>query len=129
MIDYSTNMMGPVNIEWYRERGLTKVTNKAIESELFAERLGKQVGDEHEFEEITEFWSGGRIDIYGVPGEHHPIEYSLPIMDGLSWNLFSDWLDEIQTQELKTLDELIQSFEQDTGHKIRWASENLDKCE
>jgi len=102
VISYSTNMMGPVSLHWYRERGLL-----------------------NQSDEVTEYWAGGRIDIYGVPGEHYPIEYALPIMDGTSWNLFSDWLDEYETIELKTYDQLLSAFEADTDHVIRWAHEEF----
>jgi len=102
MIQYSTNMMGPVSLDWYRERGLLDESGQP-----------------------KEYWAGGRIDIYGVPGEHYPIEYALPIMDGTSWNLFSDWLDEYKTIELKTFNQLLSAFEADTDHVIRWAHEEF----
>jgi len=102
MIQYSTNMMGPVSLDWYRERGLTDESGQP-----------------------KEYWAGGRIDIYGVPGEHYPIEYALPIMDGESWNIFSDWLDEYETKELVLFERIINTFEMETGHKIRWADEEF----
>lgn len=126
MIQYSTNMMGPVSLDWYRERGLTAMVSWTLESDIFAEMFGKRPGDQHEQEEVTEYWAGGRIDIYGVPGEHHPIEYSLPIMDGESWNIFSDWLDEYETEEFASFGQIISTFETETGHKIRWADEEFN---
>ena len=30
MITYSTNMMGPVSMSWYRERGLTKTVREVL---------------------------------------------------------------------------------------------------
>ena len=110
MISYSTNWMGPISLDWFRERGLTQM-----------------VGD---LEDVTEYWCGGRIDIYGLDeveyyGGRH--EYSLPIMDGVSWNLFSDWLDNYETIELKTYEQLLSAFEADTDHVIRWAHEEFDK--
>jgi len=102
MIQYSTNMMGPVSLDWYRERGLLDESGQP-----------------------KEYWAGGRIDIYGVPGEHYPIEYALPIMNGESWNIFSDWLDEYETKELVSFEQIINMFETKTGHKIRWADEEF----
>ena len=125
MISYSVNFMGPISLDWYRERGLTKMESVPLELEEIADRLDKQIGDEHEFERVTEYWAGGRIDIYGVPDENYPLEYALPIMDGTSWNLFSDWLDEYETIELKTFDQLMSAFEADTDHVIRWAHEEF----
>lgn len=103
MISYSTNWMGPVDRGWYEERGIDPENG---------------------------YWSGGRIDIYGLDeveyycGRH---EYGLPIMDGLSWNLFSEWLDNYETTELKTYEQLLSAFETDTDHKIRWAHEEFNK--
>lgn len=127
-IQYSTNHMGPVSLDWYRERGLTKMVSRSLESEFLAKKLDKQVGDEYEFETITEHWAGGRIDIYGLDEHEYYCgrsEYALPIMDGTSWDLFSDWLDEYETIELKTFDQLLSAFEADTDHVIRWAHEEF----
>ena len=62
---------------------------------------------------------GGRIDI------HHPNfaynnEYGVDIMEGESWGLLSDWLDDLSLDELPTKDELFQMFEEQTGHKIKY---------
>ena len=70
-----------------------------------------------------EHWAGGRIDIYGVPGEHYPIEYGLPPMHVDDWNAFGDWLWDLETKEKVPYDELIRLFEKDYGKKIRWADE------
>ena len=128
MISYSVNFMGPISLDWYRERGLTKMESVPLELEEIADMLGKQIGDEHEFERVTEHWAGGRIDIYGLDENEYYCgrsEYALPIMDGTSWNLFSDWLDEYETIELKTFDQLMSAFEADTDHVIRWAHEEF----
>ena len=70
-----------------------------------------------------EHWAAGRIDIYGVPGEHYPVEYGLPPMHGEDWNALSDWLDEFESEEQVPYDELITLFEKHYGKKIRWADE------
>ena len=71
-----------------------------------------------------EHWAGGRIDIYGVPGEHYPIEYGLSPMHVEDWNALSDFLDSIETTRLLEYEELIEMFENDYGKKIRWADES-----
>lgn len=99
MITYSTNWMGPVSMNWYRERGL--LDSKGV---------------------ITLYYSAGRIDIRdstkpGYDGWH---EYGLAPMHGEDWNDFSEWLDDFKSQELLDFDDLIAQYEEDRGRKIRW---------
>lgn len=94
-IEYSVNIMGPVSIDWFEKR------------------------------DTTESWVGGRIDIYGVPDEHYPIDYSLPIMHGDSLALFDNWLCTYTTEELVSFEKIVSDFENDTGHTIRWAHEEF----
>lgn len=72
-----------------------------------------------------EYWAAGRIDIYDVPGEHYPLEYSLPPMHVEDWNALSDWLDDLTTTELWEYDMLISIFEGEVlnGREIRWCKE------
>ena len=108
-ISYSTNWMGPISIKWYRDHGLTRQVWKKVESDMV--------------EEIITYYAGGRIDIRGLDdvdsynGWH---EYSVPIMHGEDWNKFSDWLDDLMTDDLLEYEQLIEMFENDTGCKIRW---------
>jgi hypothetical protein len=89
--------MGPISNQWYEERGLNP---------------------------SKDCWAGGRIDIYGLDereyfeGKH---EYSLPVMDCESWEMFSEWLDDYESNVLKSYEELLSTFEADTNHKINWA--------
>ena len=99
MITYSTNWMGPVNMQWFEERGLV------------------------ENNEITTYYSGGRIDIRGVPDEPWGLEYSLPIMHGEDWNALGEYLWDLETEELLPYDTLIEQFETHYGKRIRWADE------
>ena len=67
-------------------------------------------------------YSGGRIDIrdsdkLGYDGWD---EYGLPFMSTESWNILSDWLMELETDTKLSYNELMERFESDTGHKIRW---------
>lgn len=70
--------------------------------------------------EHGDHWAAGRIDIYGVPGEHYPIEYSLPPMHVEDWNKLSDWLDTLETEELWSFEDLIGNFQLIHDTKIRW---------
>ena len=123
-ISYSTNMMGPITIDWYRDRGLVKQTKETLTEKSILVQLGiKQAGDVPEYNEIVTHYAGGRIDIYGVPGEHYPLEYAISPMHGEDWNDFSGWLDDFETEDLWELDDLIGQYEQESGRKIRWATD------
>jgi hypothetical protein len=128
MIRYSTNWMGPVSIAWYQERGLTKMAVHSVDNKFTAELRQLNIGDTFLREEILEQYSGGRIDIRGLDHDDYyagQSEYSLPTMHGLSWNLFSEWLDDFTSEELVPYEELIDRFETETGHTIKWAPEKL----
>jgi len=101
MIMYSTNWMGPVNMQWFEERGLVE-NNK-----------------------ITTYYSAGRIDIRDSSKEGYDgwNEYSLPPMHGEDWNDFSEWLESLSTFELWEYEDLIEQYEEDRGRKIRWAND------
>ena len=105
-ISYSTNWMGPVNMQWFEERGL--VENK----------------------EITTYYSAGRIDIRDSSKEGYDgwNEYSLPPMHGEDWNKLSEWLYNFKTERLYGYYELIDTFEEETGIKIRWSEDIWFKC-
>lgn len=68
-------------------------------------------------------WAAGRIDIYGVPDEPYPIEYSLPVMNSIDWEDFSKWLDDLETEELLSLEGILEKYFVDTGRIIRWWKE------
>lgn len=94
MISYSTNWMGPVSTGWYTQRG------------------------------IMEQCCAGRIDIRGVPDAPWGLEYGLRPMLAESWSLLSDWLDDFESKTLLELDDLLDLFETETGHKILWIQED-----
>src|SRR5210317_1136915 len=131
MITYSTNFMGPISMNWYRERGLTHMVEQTCESELIrnALRTSKalnypdiEIGDTYEIEDVKVHYSAGRIDIrddskHGYDGWD---EYGVSPMHGEDWNALSDWLWDLETEEKVPYDELIALFEKDYGKKIRW---------
>ena len=127
-VSYSTNFMGPISMDWYKQRGYTKRVVKFIDSD-FLSRIRKQpLGTKYEVDEVIEEWAGGRIDIYGLdPAEHWNgmSEYSLPIMRAESWGELTEWLDDFESEELLEFDDLINTFETETGHKIEWEKNDL----
>jgi hypothetical protein len=124
MITYSTNMMGPWSMDWYRERGLTHKETRVVQENSVLAKNGHKVGDVLEYDEITTHYGGGRIDIRGLDDSEFYNgwgEYSLPIMHGEDFNALSDWLDEQEDENVRNYDELIGDFEREYGKKIRWA--------
>jgi hypothetical protein len=121
MVSYSTNWMGPININWYHERGLTKIITKTLTEDC--RFTSNKMGDTITLTDITERWSGGRIDVYGT-GEPYGDELSLPIMHGEDYARFSVWLRTFKTETMWTLKQLVQEYEK-TNPKIRWALEHF----
>jgi len=124
-ISYSTNWMGPISLDWYRERGLTQQVWKKVESEFVADLRKMDIGESYLAEEITTHYAGGRIDIRGVPDEPYGLEYSLAPMRAEDWNRLSEWLDALETDDVWEFTHLIDMYEK-TNPKIRWAKE-IDK--
>ena len=114
MISYSTNWMGPVSTRWYEERDIPFVMKKTSGKLLPAV----------EYKDYLESYSCGRIDIYGLDEEEYwsgKHEYGLAPMRTEDWNAFSDWLDEMQTEELWSYEKLIEHFQYYNKADIRWA--------
>ena len=131
MISYSTNMMGPVSMQWYEERGLTKKVREVLEEggTIYPKGLGP--GDVWEYDVVTTYYAAGRIDIRGVPGEAYWNgwhEYSVAPMHGEDWNALSEWLDSFSAFELWEYEDLIEEFEEEYGRKIRWAEDTWYNC-
>ena len=126
MITYSTNMMGPINMSWYQERGLTKKVRKVLQEgeTIYPKDLGP--GDVWEYEVVTTYYAGGRIDIRGVPGDEYWNgwhEYGVAPMHGEDWNALGDYLWDLTTEELLSYNTLIEQFETHYGKRIRWADD------
>jgi len=120
---YSTNMMGPWNLNWYRDRNLLQHVWKTVETEETANRRRMDIGEKYLIEEVTEQYAGGRIDIRGDTESPYGDEYSVPPMLMEDWNAFGDWLWDLETTEQWDYDILISIFEGEVlnGRKIRWA--------
>lgn len=114
MISYSTNFMGPIHNSWYDKRGIPFTETKHISGED---------GQEYTHKEYEYYCAGGRIDVYGVDEQEYycgRTELSLPIMKMVCFNMFSEWLDDFETEELWSLEQLVEEFEKQTEHKIEW---------
>ena len=109
-ISYSTNWMGPVSLNWYKERNLTTIKTVMFKGQLV------QTTD------ITQRWSGGRIDVRGEGLDPYGDEIGLPVMRDDCWRLFSDWLDTFETDDAWTLDQLVEMYER-SNPKIIWAND------
>ena len=113
MITYSTNWMGPVATSWYEVRDIPFVMK---------ETSGK-ILPKTEYKEFLESYSCGRIDIrddtkMGYDGWD---EYSVAPMRTEDWNAFSDWLYNMQTEELWSYEKWIEHFQYYNKADIRWA--------
>ena len=122
MVTYSTNWMGPVSIEWYKDRGLVEFIWKTAETEEVADMYRIDVGEKYMVQEITTYYACGRIDIRedGKEGYDGWDEYSLAPMHGEDWNALSDFLRDLTTDHVIGYNELIEMFENHYGKKIRW---------
>ena len=123
MIHYSTNWMGPVNMDWYRERGLThEVSEVLTEDQTFGDL---KAGDTWTYEEIATQYACGRIDIRDSTKEGYDgwDEYGLEPMHSEDWNALSEYLWDLTTDTQLSYDELIAGFEEHYGKKIRWWNE------
>ena len=124
-INYSTNWMGVFDIDWYRKRGLVKIVRKVQKED--SKITGRKIGEEYDWEEITERWSGGRIDVYGTDYKFG-YELALPIMHDEDYSRFTYWLYSIKSVTILSLDDLVEMYEQ-TNPKIRWAEDTFSFIE
>jgi hypothetical protein len=116
-ITYSTNWMGVVNLQWYRDRGLLHRVARVMESDSRFNPSWR-AGDTVEFEEVTESYSCGRIDVHGTDDPYGD-EIGVPPMRSEDWNQFGFWLDTFETDRMWTLAELTAEYEK-TNPPIRW---------
>ena len=105
-VTYTINWMGPVSTRWYEDHNIPYVITEG-------------------HKDFTSY-SGGRIDIRGLDeGEYwcgwH--EYDLSPMLSEDWDALSDWLYNMQTEELWERDKLIEHLQYWYGKEITWANQ------
>ena len=105
-IRYSTNWMGPISIDWYKQRGLTRPAFFRFKDQ------------DVETVEITESYSAGRIDVND--GSDYGDEIHLPAMRNEDWHRFSKWLETFETDDVWTLEQLVELYER-ANPKITWS--------
>lgn len=113
--------MGPVSLRWYEERGLTqKITKVLTEDSKITDR---KAGDTIEYDEITERYSCGRIDVRGGDTGPYGDEIGVPPMRSEDWETFGAWLETFETDDMWNLKQLVLMYER-FNPKIRWADEH-----
>ena len=112
--------MGPVSLQWYRDRGLTKTETRVATTDT----MHYNTGDTYTVETITTNYSCGRIDVRGIPGEPYGDEIGVLPMLSEDWQAFGEWLDDVQTISVWTLDNLVAAYEDQTHNTIRWYKES-----
>lgn len=124
-ISYTTIFMFPITIDWYRERGLTELKKRTVDTDFSSKLRNLPIGSEYQEEMLTTHYCGGRIDIRGLDGDVYDCgehEYHLPPMREDSWYLFREWIEKLETEELWEYPKIIRVFEEETNHKIDWAA-------
>lgn len=111
--------MGPVSLQWYRDRGLTKTETHVATTDT----MHYNTGDTYTAETITKHFSCGRIDVRGIPDEPYGDEIGVPPMLSADWRAFGDWLDTVQTMSVWSLKNLVEAYEHQTHNTIRWEKE------
>jgi len=99
MYKYVLNYWGPISPLWWSSRGLD------IETDLFA---------------------GGAIFIMNMDENTDDIAgtYDIPIMSGRDWSRFNTWINNVHTEKIVPLEELIAAFEAESEKQIDWFLEN-----
>jgi hypothetical protein len=78
-----------------------------------------KAGEAFTSETIITHYSCGRIDVRGIPDEPYGDEISVPPMLSTDWRLFGNWLDDVQTMSIWTLEDLVTAYQQHNP-KITW---------
>lgn len=108
--------MGPASLQWYRERGLTLVETKvATEDSMLYNH-----SERYTTETITTNYSCGRIDVSPTHDEPYGDEIGVPPMRSEDWHSFGNWLHDVQTMSVWTLQDLVTAYQNQTGKTIRW---------
>lgn len=103
MISYSTNFMGPISLQWYRDRGI-----------------------DHKLQQ----YAGGRIDVYDLNEDDYyagRTAIGLPIMKAHCFNALSDFLRGFKSSELLSYDDIIALYYADGNPQIEYAPQPIAK--
>ena len=117
MITYFLNWMGPVSVNWYVDRGLYNQVGTR-----YSPYLKQNIPVYDKSIELA----CGTIDISGLDPEEYyegKTEYLCPLMTEDSWNRFSKFLNNLQTENLYSFEELLDKFNE-TNKEIEWYEEN-----
>jgi len=126
-VRYSTNWMGIANINWYKERGLTRKKTVTLTEKSLTVKFGKgKPGDTLEIDEVIQHYSCGRLDFWNpFDDSHYPDELGVPPMKAEDWLRFGDWLHKTSFECIDrplNLEEIVTEYEK-TNPKIQWAKE------
>jgi hypothetical protein len=117
-VRYSTNWMGPVNTQWYKDRGFGKTVIKTLTED--SKLTGRKAGESFEAFEITTEYAAGRIDCNGDGLGPFGEELSIPPMLAEDWGRFSKWLNTFETDAMWDFKDIIELYER-ANPKITWA--------
>ena len=113
MITYSTNFMGPISVKWYEDN---KIPYQSIT------RINPNTGNKTTIKKFMKQYAGGRLDDNGT-GEPFGVELGVPIMESESWNILQEFLWTFTSEEVLTLQQIVQALEDETGFSIVWFKE------
>ncbi len=102
MISYSTNFMGPVSLQWYRDRNIPFI-DKSTPAVMYA---------------------GGRIDVYGLPEDDFydgKTAIMLPIMTAASFNSLSAFLHGFKSSSPLSYYQLVSLYYAEGNPRIEYA--------
>ena len=116
-VRYSTNWMGVINMQWYIDRGLTKRVTRTLTED--SKLTGRKAGESFEYNEITQSYSCGRIDCRGDGLGPFGEEIGVSPMKDESWGRFGHWLETFETDDMWTMDQLVEMYER-ANPKIEW---------
>ena len=110
--------MGPVNTQWYKDRGFGKTVIKTLTED--SKLTGRKAGESFEAFEITTEYAAGRIDCNGDGLGPFGEELSIPPMLAEDWGRFSKWLNTFETDAMWDFKDIIELYER-ANPKITWA--------
>ncbi len=63
-------------------------------------------------------WSMGRIDIMDIPDEPFGREYPIGPIRTEDWKKLGEWLWDLETENILTLDEILERYRTETGNSV-----------